>query len=61
MTEKPNPSPEQVIYNLINHIMDKSEPYPLMRCLFEKQYVKENYKLDWNKRLNENGEWEDKK
>ena len=46
MTEKPNPSPEQVIYNLVNHIMDKSEPYPLMRYLFEKQYVKENYKLD---------------
>lgn len=55
MTEKP------ILYILINQAMDKYESHPLTRAVFERGYVKEGYMLDWNKRLNENGEWEDKK
>lgn len=40
--------------------MDNCESNALMRALFEINYVKDDYELDWNKRLNENGEWEDK-
>lgn len=54
-------SSNQIIYNLINNMMDTCEPNPLMRVLFEKSYIKESYKLDWNKRVNNNGEWVDKK
>ena len=60
MTEKPI-VPEQILYILINQMMDKCESHPLTRAVFEMGYVKEGYRLDWNKRLNENGEWEDKK
>ena len=61
MTEKPIVPPEQILYILINQMMDKYESHPLTRVVFEMGYVKEGYRLDWNKRLNENGEWEDKK
>ena len=61
MTEKPIVPPEQILYILINYMMDKYESHPLTRTVFEMGYVKEGYRLDWNKRLNENGEWEDKK
>ena len=61
MTEKPIVPPEQIIYILINQMMDKYESHPLTRAAVEMGYVKEGYRLDWNKRLNENGEWEDKK
>lgn len=59
MTE--NPKPEQIVYRLINAMMDNADPYPLMRMAFENVYIQEDYSLDWNKRLNENGEWVDKK
>ena len=61
MTDKPIVPPEQFLYTLINQMMDKYESHPLTRAVFEMGYVKEDYRLDWNKRLNENGEWEDKK
>lgn len=61
MTEKQNPSPEQILYRFINSMMNTAEPNALSRALFEMAYVKEGYSLDWNKRLNENGEWVDKK
>lgn len=57
MCEKPISS-EQMLYNLINSMMDKCEPYMFARLLFENQFVKDGYEFDWNKRLNENGEWE---
>lgn len=60
-TEKPIIPPEQILYNLINQMVDAYDKSPLMRLFFEMQYVKEGYKFNWNKRLNENGEWEDKK
>lgn len=58
MTNKPTPN--QILYNLINNIMDKCEPNPIMRALFEYNYVKEGYDFDWNKRLDNNGNWKDK-
>ena len=61
MTEKQNISAEQIMYKLINSMMDNADPYPLMRIAFENVYIQEGYSLDWNKRLNENGEWVDKK
>lgn len=60
MTEKQKPSAEQIVYRLINSMMNAAEPNALSRALFEMTYVKEDYSLDWNKRLNENGEWVDK-
>lgn len=60
MTEKQNPPAEQIVYRLINSMMNTAEPNALSRALFEMAYVKEDYSLDWNKRLNENGEWVDK-
>lgn len=59
MTNKPLPSSDQIISNAINHMMDKCEQHPLMQLMFEKSFVKDGYKLDWNKRL-DNGEWKDK-
>ena len=41
--------------------MDKYESHPLTRAVVEMGYVKEGYRLDWNKRLDENGEWSCKK
>ena len=61
MTDKPVISANQIIYNLINNQMDKCEDNCLMRLLFEKSYVKDGYQLDWNKRLDNNGEWKNKK
>lgn len=61
MSEKPIIPPEQIIYKLINSLIDKFDFNVLTRTIFEMEYVKEGYKFDWNKRLNENGEWEDKK
>ena len=61
MSEKPIIPPEQIIYKLINLLIDKFDFNVLTRTIFEMEYVKEGYKFDWNKRLNENGEWEDKK
>ena len=60
MTEKPIMHPNHYLYALINSAMDKCEPNALMRVLFEQAYVKEGYRLDWNKRLDNNGEWKDK-
>lgn len=59
MTEKPLPSVEQIVSNAINLMMDRCENNSIMRIVFEEQFVKEGYKLDWNKRL-VNGEWKDK-
>lgn len=61
MSEKPMPSPNQILSNLINYMMDRCESNILTRIAFEQAYVKEDYKLDWNKRLDDNGEWKDKK
>lgn len=60
MTEKPIMSPAQLVYALINFEMDKFADNYLTRSVFEKAYVKKGYRLDWNKRLNMNGEWVDK-
>lgn len=61
MTVKENPPPEQIVYRLINSMMNTAEPNALLRASFEMTYVEEGYSLDWNKRLNDNGEWVDKK
>ena len=61
MTEKQNPSPEQIVYKLINSIVNAAEPNAFSRVLFEMIYVEEGYSFDWNKRLNDKGEWVDKK
>ena len=61
MTDKPSVPPEQFLYTIINQMMDKYESHPLTRAVFEMEYVKEGYRLDWNKRLDENGEWSCKK
>ena len=61
MIVKENPPPEQIVYRLINSMMNTAEPNALSRALFEMAQVEEGYSLDWNKRLNENGEWIDKK
>lgn len=61
MTEKPLPSPEQMVYHLINITMDKYGGNAIARIVFEQSYAKEGYKIDWNKRLDSNGEWKDKK
>lgn len=50
---------EQTLFHLINKMMDICEPHPFMRLLFEKNYFKEGYEVDWNKRV-VNGEWKDK-
>ena len=42
-------------------MMNTAEPNALLRASFEMTYVEEGYSLDWNKRLNDNGEWVDKK
>ena len=60
MTDKPIVSPEQILYILINQMMDKYESHPLTRAMFEMAYVKEGYELDWDKRLDENGEWKNR-
>lgn len=60
MTEKQNPPAEQIVYRLINSMMNTAEPNALSRALFEMTYVEEGYSFDWNKRLNEKGEWIDK-
>jgi hypothetical protein len=61
MTEKQDcPSDTPIVSRLINHMMDKCEPYPIMRFLFEANYVKKGYKLDWNKRVDEKGNWVNK-
>lgn len=60
MTEKQNPSAEQIVCRLINSMMNTAEPNALSRALFEMAYVEEGYSFDWNKRLNDNGEWVDK-
>ena len=59
MTEKPRILTEQIVSNVINLMMDKCGNDELMRMVFEKMFIKEGYKLDWNKRL-VNGEWKDK-
>ena len=61
MTGKQNPSAEQIVCRLINSMMNTAEPNALSRALFEISFVKEGYPLDWNKGLNDNGEWVDKK
>ena len=59
MTEKPLISVEQIVCNAINLMMDRCENNGLMRWAFEEDFVKDGYKLDWNKRLVD-GEWKDK-
>ena len=43
MTDKPIVPPEQILYILINQMMDKYESHPLTRAVFEMGYVKEDY------------------
>lgn len=61
MTEKPVPFPKIIVSNLINKEMNKAEKNPLAMAMFEIAYAKEGYRLDWNKRLNKNCEWVNKK
>lgn len=60
MIKKKNPSPEKIVYRLINSMMNAAEPNAFSRVLFEMTYIEEGYPFDWNKRLNEKGEWIDK-
>lgn len=60
MTEKDNQLANKIVGSLINNMMDVCEPNPILRMLFEKEYVKEDYELDWDKRLDENLQWKNK-
>ena len=60
MTEKDNQLAKKIVGSLINNMMDVCEPNPILRMLFETEYVKEDYELDWDKRLDGNLQWKNK-
>ena len=60
MTEKDNQLAKKIVGSPINNMMDVCEPNPILRMLFETEYVKEDYELDWDKRLDENLQWKNK-
>ena len=60
MTETDKQLVNKIVGSLINTVMNVCEPHPILRMWFEKEYVKENYELDWDKRLDENLQWKNK-
>ena len=50
MTEKHNQLANQIVCSLINNMMNVCEPNPILKMWFEKEFVKEDYELDWDKR-----------
>ncbi len=60
MTEKDNQLAKKIVSTLINNVMNVCEPNPILKIWFEKEYVKEDFELDWNKRLDGNLQWKNK-
>ena len=60
MTEKDNQLANQIVGSFINNLMNVCEPKPILKMWFEKEFVKEDYELDWDKRLDENLQWKNK-
>ena len=60
MTEKDNQLANQIVGSLINSMMNVCEPNSILKMWFEKEFVKEDYELDWDKRLDENLQWKNK-
>ena len=60
MNEQDKQLTNQIVSSLVNNIMNLCEPNPILKMLFEKEFVKEDYDLDWDKRLDENLQWKNK-
>lgn len=60
MNEQDKQLTNQIVSSLVNNMMNLCEPNPILKMLFEKEFVKEDYDLDWDKRLDENLQWKNK-
>ena len=60
MNEQDKQLTNQIVSSLVNNMMNLCEPNPILKMLFEKEFVKEDYDLDWDKRLGENLQWKNK-
>ena len=60
MNEQDKQLTNQIVGSLVNNLMNLCEPNPILKMLFEKEFVKEDFELDWDKRLDENLQWKNK-
>lgn len=60
MNEQDKQLTNQIVSSLVNNLMNLCEPNPILKMCFEKEFVKEDFELDWDKRLDENLQWKNK-